>query len=156
MDDLTRKILITNDIADMFQAIIEDRERLKAEKVIDRHTRFLFFDENDMTFVVIHWEHRFNNMISRCNDIYRVQRSNITPHVFRHTYCSNQTKVGMYTKTLQDIMGLSNISVTMNVNTHIGFDDIEGALKRMEEFKKVQVEVEKNEKPMSKTIFMAI
>lgn len=29
----------------MFQAIIEDREQSKAEKVIDGHTRFLFCDE---------------------------------------------------------------------------------------------------------------
>jgi hypothetical protein len=31
-------------------------------------------------------------------------------------------------------MGHSDISVTMNVYTHIGFDDAEEELKRMEEF----------------------
>lgn len=47
-------------------------------------------------------------------------------------------------------MGHSDISVTMNVYTHIGFDDAEEELKRMEEFRKAQVEIEKkNEKPMS-------
>ena len=47
----TRKIPITNDVADMFRAIIEDREAPRVEKVIDGHTGFLFYDENDMPLV---------------------------------------------------------------------------------------------------------
>lgn len=43
-----------------------------------------------------------------------------------------------------------DISVTMNVYTHIGFDDAEEELKRMEEVRRTQAEVEqKKEKPMS-------
>ena len=64
------------------------------------------------------------------------------PHVCRHTYCSNMAKSGMNPKTLQYLMGHSDISVTMNVYTHIGFDDAEEELKRMEEFRKAQAEVE--------------
>ena len=40
-------------------------------------------------------------------------------------------------------MGHSDISVTMNVYTHIGLDDAEEELKRMEEFRKAQAEMEK-------------
>ena len=66
-------------------------------------------------------------------------------------------KSGMNPKTLQYLMGNSDISVTMNVYTHIGFDDAEGELKRMEEFRKAQAEVEqKKEKPMSQKMFKAI
>ena len=46
-------------------------------------------------------------------------------------------------KTLQYLMGHSDISVTMNVCTHISFDDAEEELRRMEEFRKAQTEVEK-------------
>ncbi len=38
---------------------------------------------------------------------------------------SNMAKSGMNPKTLQYLMGHSDISVTMNVYTHIGFDDAE-------------------------------
>ena len=49
------------------------------------------------------------------------------------------------------------LSVTMNVYTHIGFDDAEEELKRMEEFRKAQAEVEqKKEKPMSQKMFKVI
>ncbi len=54
-------------------------------------------------------------------------------------------------------MGHSDISVTMNVYTHIGFDDAEEELKRMEEFRKAQAEIEKkNEKTLSQKMFKAI
>ena len=82
---------------------------------------------------------------------------NITPHVCRHTYCSNMAKSGMNPKTLRYLMGHSDISVTMNVYTHFGFDDAEEKLKRMEEFQKAQAEIEKkNEKPTSQKMFKTI
>lgn len=58
---------------------------------------------------------------------------NITPHVCRHTYCSNMAKAGMNPKTLQYLMGHSGISVTLNSCTHLGLEDAAGKLKRMED-----------------------
>ena len=105
----------------------------------------------------MHWQHRFNHMVGRYNDIYRVQMPNIKPHVCRHTYCSNQVKAGMNPKTLQYLMGHSDISITMNVYTHIGFDNAEEGLKRMEEFRKAQAEIEKQkEKPVSQRMFKVV
>ena len=153
----TRVLPITEEVAHMFQAIIEDRNAPKVEKTIDGYSGFLFYDENGMPLVAMHWQHRFNRMVGRYNDIYRVQMPNITPHVCRHTYCSNMAKSGMNPKTLQYLMGHSDISVTMNVYTHIGFDDAEEELKRMEEFRKAQAEVEqKKEKPMSQKMFKVV
>lgn len=80
------------------------------------------------------------------------------PHVCRHTYCSNQAKAGMNPKTLQYLMGHSDISVTMNVYTHVNFDDAEEELRRMEEFRKAQAEIEKKNppKPTSQVLFKVI
>ena len=72
-------------------------------------------------------------------------------------YSFNIKRGGMNPKTLQYLMRHSDISVTMNVYTHIGFDDAEEELKRMEEFRKAQAEVEqKKEKPMSQKMFKVI
>ena len=153
----TRVLPITEDVAQMFQAIIEDRNAPKVEKANDGYSGFLFYDDNGMPLVAMHWQHRFNHMVGRYNDIYRVQMPNITPHVCRHTYCSNMAKSGMNPKTLQYLMGHSDISVTMNVYTHIGFDDAEKELKRMEDFRKAQAEIEqKKDKPMSQKMFKVI
>ncbi len=55
-------------------------------------------------------------------------------------------------------MGHSDISVTMNVYTHINYDDVEEELRRMEEFRKAQAEIEKktDAKPVSQKMFKAI
>ena len=54
-------------------------------------------------------------------------------------------------------MGHSDISVTMNVYTHISFDDAEVELRKMEELRKAQAEIEKkNEKPMSQKMFKVV
>ena len=53
----------------------------------------------------------------------------------------------MNPKTLQYLMGHSAISVTMNVYTHVNFDDAEEELKRMESFRLAQKEIDdKNDK----------
>ena len=67
-------------VTQMFQAIIEDRNAPKVEKSIDGYSGFLFYDDNGMPLVAMHWQHRFNHMVGRYNDIYRVQMPNITPH----------------------------------------------------------------------------
>lgn len=69
--------------------------------VIDGYKGFLFYNDNDMSLVTMHWQHRFNHMVVRYNVIYRVQMPNITPHVRRYNYCSDQAKSGMNPKTLR-------------------------------------------------------
>lgn len=73
----------------------------------------------------------------------RVQMLNITTHVCRHTYCSNMVKLGMKLMTIQYHKRHSDINVTMNVYTHISFDDVAEELKCKEEFRKVQTAIEK-------------
>ena len=119
----TRKLPMTEDVYQMFQAIIEDRPTDLPEIMVQGYGGFLFRDKNGMPEVAMHWEHRFNHAVKRYNDIFKVQMPNITPHVCRHTYCSNMARARMNPKTLQYLMGHSDISVTMNVYTHLGFDD---------------------------------
>ena len=58
---------------------------------------------------------------------------------------------------MKDNTNVRASSVSLNVYTHIGFDDAEEELKRMEEFWKAQAEIEKkNEKPMSQKMFKEI
>ncbi|WP_268877884.1 tyrosine-type recombinase/integrase [Anaerosacchariphilus polymeriproducens] len=55
----------------------------------------------------------------------------ITPHICRHTYCSEMAKSGMNPKTLQYLMEHSEISVTLNVYTHLGFEDAREEIERL-------------------------
>ena len=108
---------------------------------MDGYCGFLYFDDDGMPLVALHWEHRFNRMVSKYNEIYRIQMPNITPHVCRHTYCSNQAKAGMNPKTLQYLMGQSEIGVTLDVYTHLGLEDAAAELHRMEEVQNARQEM---------------
>ena len=153
----TRVLPMKKDVEDCFRAIIEKRVAPKTEPMIDGRVGFLYLDKNNMPMICMHWEKYFQHIREKYNKIYRVQMPKVTPHICRHTYCSNMAKSGMNPKTLQYLMGHSDISVTMNVYTHIGFDDAEEELKRMEEFRKAQAEVEqKKEKPMSQKMFKVV
>ena len=154
----TRKLPITEDVAYCFQAIIEDRPTPKVEKFVDGYSGFLYLDKDGMPEVAMHWQHRFNHAVQRYNDIYRIQMPNITPHVCRHTYCSNMAKAGMNPKTLQYLMGHSDIGVTMNTYTHLGLEDAKDEMIRMEELNAAKKELEKTtgEKPVTQKMFRAV
>ena len=70
-------------------------------------------------------------LVEKYNKIYRIPVPKVTQHVCRHTFCSNMAKFGMNHKTLQYIMGHSDSSVTLNVYTHVQFDDAQAELLRM-------------------------
>ena len=56
----------------------------------------------------------------------------ITPHVCRHTYCSNMAKSGMNPKALQYLMGHSDISVTLNTYTYVNLEDAREEVARIQ------------------------
>ena len=111
--------------------ILANRVAPKIELMVDGYAGFLFLDKNDKPMVALHWEKYLEHIIEKYNKIYRIQMPKVTPHVCRHTFCSNMAKSGMNPKTLQYIMGHSDISVTLNVYTHVQFDDAQAELLRV-------------------------
>lgn len=128
-----RFVPMTEEVADCFRGIIEKRKKPRTEPMIDGHVGFLFLDKNDMPMVALHWEKYMQHIIQKYNKIYKIQMPKVTPHVCRHTFCSNMAKSGMNPKTLQYIMGHSDISVTLNTYTHVNFDDAKKELRRVAE-----------------------
>ncbi len=51
---------------------------------------------------------------------------------YTDTYCSNQAQSGMNLKTLQNLMGHSDIGITMNNYTYLGLEDAAVEIVRME------------------------
>lgn len=127
----TRVIPMTDDVYECFKRIIANRKKPKVEPMICGKSGFLYLDKNDMPMVALHWEKYFQHICEKYNSIYKVQMPKITPHVCRHTFCSNMAKSGMNPKTLQYIMGHSDIGVTLNTYTHIGFEDAQEELQRI-------------------------
>ena len=62
-----------------------------------------------------------------------------TPHVFRHTFCTNMANAGMDIKTLQYVMGHSDVGVTLNVYTHASYDRAAEQMAKILDFKEADM-----------------
>lgn len=122
---------MTPEVKEAFQRILANRKNPKIEPMVDGYSSFLFLDKNGRPMVALHWEKYFQHIREKYNKIYRIQMPKVTPHVCRHTFCSNMAKSGMNPKTLQKIMGHSDIGVTLNTYTHLDFDDIQKEMKEV-------------------------
>lgn len=127
----TRLVPMTEDVETCFKKIIQNRPKPRTEPMIGGKAGFLYLDKNNMPMVALHWEKYFQHIREKHNSIYKVQLPIITPHVARHTFCSNMAKSGMNPKTLQKIMGHSDIGVTLNTYTHVDFEDIKEEMQRV-------------------------
>lgn len=128
-----RMVPMTPEVKEAFQRILANRKSPKVEPMVDGYSGFLFLDKNGRPMVALHWEKYFQHIREKYNKIYRVQMPEVTPHVCRHTFCSNMAKSGMNPKTLQYIMGHSDISVTLNTYTHLNYDDAEEEMQKIVE-----------------------
>ena len=126
-----RMVPMTPEVKEAFQRILANRKNPKVEPMVDGYSGFLFLDKNGRPMVALHWEKYFQHIREKYNKIYRGQMPKVTPHVCRHTFCSNMAKSGMNPKTLQYIMGHSDISVTLNVYTHLNYDDAEEEMQKV-------------------------
>lgn len=126
-----RMVPMTPEVKEVFQRILANRKNPKVEPMVDGYSGFLYLDKNGRPMVALHWEKYFQHIREKYNKIYRIQMPKVTPHVCRHTFCSNMAKSGMNPKTLQYIMGHSDISVTLNTYTHLNYDDAEEEMQKV-------------------------
>lgn len=127
----TRVIPMTPDVEECFRKIIENRNPPRKEPIIDGKTGFLYFDKDGSVMYSLHWEHYFKHIREKYNSIYKVEMPLVTPHICRHTYCSNMAKSGMNPKTLQYLMGHSEIGVTLNTYTHTSYEDAKAEISKL-------------------------
>lgn len=126
-----RVLPMTDDVYECFKRILENRPVPKVEPMVDGKCGFLYLDKDGKPMVALHWAHYFKHIRQKYNSIYKVQMPEITPHVCRHTFCTNMAKSGMNPKTLQYLMGHSDISTTLNIYTHTNAEDAAVELKRV-------------------------
>lgn len=126
-----RMVPMTPEVKECFQRILTNRKKPKVEPMVEGYSGFLFLDKNNNPMVALHWEKYFQHIREKYNKIYKVQMPVVTPHVARHTFCSNMAKSGMNPKTLQYIMGHSEIGVTLNTYTHLGYEDAEEEMQKV-------------------------
>ena len=118
-----RYIPMTDAVYRSLQNILVHRPKLKTERIIDGYSGFILIDQRMNPKVALHIEHACVWAMNRYRKLYPDHPlPTITPHVFRHTFCTNMANAGMDIKTLQYVMGHSDVGVTLNVYTHASYD----------------------------------
>ena len=80
----------------------------------------------------MHIEHHFQWALKKFRKLNPdVELPKITPHVFRHTFCTKMALAGMDINSLQYLMGHSDAGVTMNVYTHTTYDHAEATMQKI-------------------------
>ena len=120
-----RKIPMTSEVASCFRSAIANRHSPDIETTIGDKTGFIFLDRCHKPTVALHWYHRFVHMCEYYNEVNEDRPIKITPHICRHTFCSKMANAGMNPKALQYLMGHADISVTLNVYTHIDENNVQ-------------------------------
>lgn len=127
----TRVLPMSDEVYEAFKRVISGRKKPKVEQMIDGVSGFLFLDDRGKPMLAYQWEKKFQHIVQKYNKIYKVELPKITPHVCRHTYCTNMAKSGIAVKTLQYLMGHADIATTLNVYTHLKLEDAKDELEQM-------------------------
>lgn len=127
-----RILPMSMEVAACFRHLIKDRKPPRVEPTIDGMKGFFFYSRNGKPYVGENWAHIFSAITKKYNSIYKAEIGKVTPHVCRHTYCSNMAKAGIKPKALQYLMGHSDIAITLNVYTHIKYEDAKEELCKLQ------------------------
>ena len=111
-----------NDIELMrcFKTLYSQARMRKNQPEVDGVKGFLYLSEAGKPLVAFQWAKKFEYAILHHNRIYKKELPKITPHICRHTYCSNMIKAGVNPKVVQYLMGHSSSEITLNIYTHMG------------------------------------
>lgn len=101
------------------------KPRPQREPVVDDCTCFIFLTNYGDPLCSATLETRFRYMVDKYRKTDRIDIPNITPHTFRHTFCTRMIESGMNIKAVQYLMGHSNVKITLDVYTHISYKSIE-------------------------------
>lgn len=111
--------------------ILKHRRKVKHEQMIDGYAGFILLDQNGNPKVAMHIEHVVKRIWEKYNEANVIPLPRITPHVFRHTFCTNMANAGMDLKSLQYLMGHSDVTVTLNVYTHNSYEKAEESMAKI-------------------------
>lgn len=119
-----RVIPMSDDVYESLNRTLKNRKQIEQE-----FEDYVFLNRNGRPINSIKFSISLKRIITKYNKIHQNdQLPNITPHSFRHMFCSNMVNANMNAKTLQYIMGHADISMTLNVYSHIDYDTVEKSM----------------------------
>ena len=127
-----REIPMTEKAYQAFMRVLSTRGK-PAPFTIDGYSDFIFLKQDGMPKVAANIESAIKGLAKKYNKAHTEQPlPKVTPHIFRHTFCTNMANQGMNPKTLQYIMGHANITMTLNYYAHADGNSAKAEMERLE------------------------
>lgn len=135
-----RKIPFTRNVTRVLTEWKEEQlaKGMRSEKEVDGYRDFCFLTKhknpimpsavNDLLLNIVNAYNRKENGL---------RLPHISAHILRHTACTRMSEAGVDPKVIQEIMGHSQINITMNVYTHVTEDRLHDEIKKLEEIRLV-------------------
>ena len=126
-----RRVPMSEPVYQAFLHAIQARPHPRIEMIIDGCSGFIFLDKDEKPKVAMHLQNYMRCMQKKFEKLYGSCIPHVTPHVLRHAFCTNLQQAGIDVKSLQYLMGHSNVSVTLDVYTHTDSDFAEQAFREV-------------------------
>ena len=118
-----RTIVMDDEVYRSLKNIISHRPKVKTEMIVDGYMGFILLDKNGNPKIALHIENECRWAMHKYRKLHPdAPLPQITPHVFRHTFCTDLNFMGLDPKSLQYFMGHSEARTTMNIYTHASFE----------------------------------
>ena len=130
-----RYIAMDDEVYTSLKNMIARRPKAKVEMVVDGYTGFIMLDKNHKPKVALHIENGMRWAMKKYNKLHPDKPlPHITPHVFRHTFCTDMHYKGLDSKSLQYFMGHAEERTTKNIYTHADYERAEASLMKILKF----------------------
>lgn len=91
----------------------------KCAIAVDGYSDFIFLNARNYPMYAVLYNNALNGLVKKHNKMYKdYEFPHISPHVLRHTFCTNMANARMTPNNLQYIMGHKNITMTLGYYTH--------------------------------------
>ena len=105
----------------------------RSDAEVDGYSNFVFVSGNGQPFAINAVNSFLLNMEKAYNKAHPEEAiPHLSAHILRHTGCTLLASAGMDIKALQNVMGHSDASITMNVYNHSSFERTEKEVQRID------------------------
>lgn len=126
-----RDIPMTETVKESLMVLMDRRADLETDLMVDGYTGFLMYDKKGKILSSANVNRLLKKIVEEYNISHKEQLPKITAHVFRHTFCTNMINSGMNIKTVQYLMGHASAEVTLDVYSHITFEEAQAEMRKV-------------------------
>lgn len=125
-----RKVPMTELVYESLQEAIKSRNNAQPI-VIGGYSDFIFLNKQGYPMYNACYTTTFKNLVKKYRKVTKKELPNITPHILRHTFCTNMANKGMTPNNLQYVMGHKNITMTLGYYAHGSYQSAQAEMQRL-------------------------